>query len=342
MPRVALDALPPPYENERDRAVVVGIDHYGHGIKVLSGAINDCELFCRWLTTPGMGGLNPDNVSYFRSTAPGDPIRNQIEDKLREFYDEYAGTGVSCGRRLYLFFAGHGLVPPPPDKSGCALVMADAHPTQLRGLLGLTAADAMRMTGLFEQVMLVMDCCAEISGPAELKCFLPYYVDTNVQPGAYTHIQAAQLNASTAEQQLDDPLDPAGPSRWQGVLTHTLLRALTTAADPTGVVTAASLKNFIEASPIGGAKVESDPGHGGVDMTFGQARGVPVTVTLSNGATRFQVREGNNFSVVINPRAEETVRLAPGQYVFDALNATGIITQSVPVSVREGGVNVGL
>ncbi|WP_344697231.1 hypothetical protein [Sphingomonas rosea] len=64
------------------------------------------------------------------------------------------------GRRLYLFFARHGLVPPPPDASGCALVMADARASSLRGLLGFRAANAMRLTGLFEEVMLVMNCCA--------------------------------------------------------------------------------------------------------------------------------------------------------------------------------------
>ena len=342
MPIVPLDPLPPPHENEHDHALVVGIDHYGHGIKELSGAINDCELFCRWLTTPGMGGLNPSNVTYFRSTAPGDPIRNQIEDRLGEFFDQAAAQGVPLGRRLYLFFAGHGLVPPPPDKSGCALVMADARPNQLRGLLGFRAADAMRMTGLFEQVMLVMDCCAEVSGPSELDCLLPYYADTDLPPRPYTHIQAAQLGASTAERELDDPLDPARPRRWQGVLTHALLRGLTTAADHSGEVTASSLKKFIEASETGGPKVDFDNGQAGVEMTFGAGRGVPVNVSLGNGATSFQVREGRSFSVVIQPRPPETVRLAPGQYLFDALSAAGIVTRSEPVSVREGGLDVAL
>lgn len=339
---VPLPPSPPPHDNDRDHAIVVGIDHYGHGIKALTGAINDCDLFCRWLTKPGMGGLNPDNVTYFRSTAPGDPVRGQIEDRLGDFFEEANAHGLPRGRRLYLFFAGHGLVPPPPDRSGCALVMSDARPGQLRGLLGFTAADAMRMTGLFEEVMLVMDCCSEVSGPAELLCYLPYYADPGLPARPYTHIQAAQWGSTTAERELEDPLDPTEPKRWQGVLTHALLRGLTTAADHSGSVTAASLKKFIEASEMGGSKVEFDNGQGGVEMTFGAGRGVPVTVTLANGATQFQVREGNNFSVVVQPRAPDTVRLAPGQYLFDALDATGVVTRSVPVSVREGDHDVQL
>jgi len=343
MPIVQLPATQQPVTNPRDFAIVVGINHYSQGIAALSGAINDCNLFCRWLLEPAMGGLDSNNITYFQSVAGNaQPIRSQIEDRLTEFFDHADMHGMPRGRRLYLFFAGHGLVPPPPDASGCALVMADARATLLRGLLGFRAADAMRMTGLFEEVMLVMDCCAEVSGPAELACFLPRYSDPTLPAQPYLHIQAAQWGAATAERLLDNPFDPTQPQLQQGVLTNALLRGLTTAADDTGAVTAASLKQFLEATEAGGPKVDYGNGAAGTVMTFGSAVGVPVDITLTNGATRFQIREGNNFSVVIQPRAPAMVRLAPGQYLFDALDPQGMITRSEPVSVREGGMNVQL
>ena len=178
MPIVQLPPVRTPAPNPRDYAMVVGIDHYTQGILALNGSINDCELFCRWLTDRDMGGLDSENITFFKSiVGHSEPIRNQIEDRLTQFFEQADQTGQPCGRRLYLFFAGHGLVPPPPDTGGCALLMADARSTLLRGLLGYRAAHAMRLTGLFEEVMLVMDCCAEVSGQSELACFLPRYGD---------------------------------------------------------------------------------------------------------------------------------------------------------------------
>jgi hypothetical protein len=216
MPLVPLVPQNGPFNHPNDYAIVVGINHYHAGINALKGPINDCELFCRWLVEPSMGGLNPAKVSQFVSAGrePPEPMRNHIEDLLTNFF-ERNNQGWSDGRRLYLFFAGHGLTKPPPNQRDCGLVMADARPLLLRGLLGEAAANAMRLTGLFKEVMLVMDCCAEVSGPAELLCYLPRYGDptlNDVRP--YLHIHAAAWNATTAERELPDPLDPTKPAKW--------------------------------------------------------------------------------------------------------------------------------
>jgi hypothetical protein len=344
MPLVPLSAKLPPYINPNDHAIVVGINHYLAGINSLKGAINDCELFCRWLVEPTMGGLNPANVKLFISAGPPppEPIRNQIEDILVSFFD-LSYQGWAGGRRLYLFFAGHGLTKPPPNQRDCGLVMADARPNLLRGLLGERAANIMRLTGLFREVMLVMDCCAEVSGPAELLCYLPSEGDPALQNRPFLHIHAAEWNATTAEKELPDPLDPAGPKKWQGVLTNTLLRALTTSRDTSGNVTSVSIKNFIESSDVGSPRIEPDPKkpQAPPPMVFGKPLGILVNVAPRNGAARFQVRDGASLEVVHPPRkAPATVTLRPGLWFFDGLDAAGLITSSQSVSVREGGVNV--
>ena len=226
MPLVPLPAIPPPHRHPDDHAIVVGIDHYVTGITTLQGAVNDCNLFCNWLVEPTMGGLDPANVNRVISTGqqPPEPVRNQVEDILVTYFDR-ANNGWPGGRRLYLFFAGHGLSKPPPNHRECALVMADARPNLLRGLLGGVAADSMRLTGMFREVMLVMDCCAEVSGPAELLCYLPYYGDVTLAPRRpFLHIYAANWNATTSERLHADPLDPESPASWHGVLTNALLR----------------------------------------------------------------------------------------------------------------------
>lgn len=345
MPLVPLPATPPPHACPDDYAIVVGINHYLDGINSLKGPINDCELFCRWLVEPTMGGLNPDNVRKFISAGPPppEPARNDIEDILVAFF-ERRNQGWLGGRRLYLFFAGHGLTKPPPNQRDCGLVMADARPLLLRGLLGEVAANGMRLTGLFKEVMLVMDCCAEVSGPAELLCYLPSYGDPTLKDDRpFLHIHAAAWNATTAEKQLADPLDPAQPVKWQGVLTNTLLRALTTTSAPSGDITPMSIKTLIDASAIGAPRIEFGDGDPAAPtpMVFGTSRSVPVNVALRNGAAQFQVRDGGTLAIVHPTRpAPATVRLRPGLWLFDRLDAAGLVTASQAVSVREGGVNV--
>lgn len=344
MPLIPLPATPPPHANADDYGIVVGINHYLNGINPLKGAINDCELFCRWLVEPTMGGLNPANVTLFTSAGPPpEPMRNHIEDILVTFFDR-SNQGWMGGRRLYLFFAGHGLTKPPPNQRDCGLVMADARPNLLRGLLGEVAANSMRLTGLFKEVMLVMDCCAEVSGPAELLCYLPSYGDPTLTDRPFFHIHAAAWNATTAEKLLPDPLDPTNqPAKWQGVLTHTLLCALTTASAPNGDITSMSIKSFIDASAAGAPRVEFGNGNPAAPtpMVFGRSRGVPVNVALRNGAAQFQVRDGATLAVVHPPHpAPATVKLPPGLWLFDTLDAAGHVTASETVPVREGGGNV--
>jgi hypothetical protein len=343
MPLVPLPSTPPPHNNPDDHALVVGINHYVPGITTLQGAVNDCQLFCDWLVGPTMGGLNPDNVNRVISVSPQppDPIRNQIENILAAYFDR-ADAGWQGGRRLYLFFAGHGLSKPPPNHRECALVMADARLNLLRGLLGQVAADSMQLTGLFREVVLVMDCCAEVSGPAELLCYLPRYGDPSLPRRPFMHIFAAAWNATTAEKLLPDPFDSGAPDSWQGVLTNALLCGLTTASDQTGQITSSSLKRFIEAA-VNGVRIELGDGDPAAPtpMVFGRSDGVEVNVSLSNGATRFQVRDGIDFSVARTAQpAPAKVTLKPGLWLFDGINAAGLVTASQAVSVREGGTNV--
>ncbi|MDX0995192.1 hypothetical protein GOL26_09630 [Sinorhizobium medicae] len=345
MPLIPLPVTAPPHRQPDDHALVVGIDHYVPGIATLQGAVNDCNLFCRWLVEPTLGGLDPANVKLVVSTGlqPPEPLRSQVEDILVTYFDR-ANNSWPGGRRLYLFFAGHGLSRPPPNHRECALVMADARPNLLRGLLGDVAANSMRLTGLFKEVMLVMDCCAEVSGPAELLCYLPYYGDVTLAPRRpFLHIHAAAWNATTAERQLPDPFKPeTAPASWQGVLTNVLLRGLTIAADEKGEITSSSLKRFIEAA-VSECRIEFDDGDPSAPtpMVFGVSEGVPVNVSLRNGATLFQVRDGIDFRVVAGAQpAPATVKLKPGLWLFDGIDAAGLITGSQAVSVRGGGINV--
>ena len=353
MPRVVLPGLTnSPAVNPRDYAIVVGINDYLHDIPILAGCINDARMFCDWLVEPTMGGLDPANIRLFTSNNPADeqPFRDQIVDFMDD-WNILAQTGTFNARRLYLFFAGHGItLPAPDDKQGCALVMANARWNLLRGLFGVTAAESMRQANVFREVMLVMDCCAEVSGSPELQYKHHWQHDGSLPPRAFIHIQAAQAKASTAETEMPNPLLPVGPGNppvWQGVLTNAVLRGLTTApADGTGIITAKALQTFLAGEPIGTATidVEPPPKPGEVPppvMTFGIARGLPVDVAAAGPATGFQVKEGIDFQVVVPPRAlPARLSLAPGQYQFEGLDSTNFPISKLPIAVRQGGERV--
>src|SRR4051812_36763407 len=105
-----------------DYAVIVGINRYRPGIDPLRGAVNDANLFYRWVTDASGGGLNPVNVKLIVSPTEGgyEPRVSDIENEIMLFYDRLWNTGRKVGRRLYLFMAGHGIA--PPDGNDCSLV----------------------------------------------------------------------------------------------------------------------------------------------------------------------------------------------------------------------------
>lgn len=342
------DRPPPPHAHPDDHAILIGIQDYSGGIARLQGSINDCDLFSRWLTNREGGGLNPDNIKCLCSKDPTDdqPFRDQVEDLLSEYFDVRATTGKEVGRRLYLYFSGHGVAPPSPLDEDCALVMANASVARLRALIGGLAARLVRKAALFEEVMLVMDCCREVSGAVSAGCDLvPFSTDPTLPPRPYFHVFAASWNATAAERNLPDPIDPANGSNWHGVLTHALIRGLLTAPDATGNVTAESLDDFVRRAVenmLGGGNQywpTTDWEKKKPPMDFGKSDGVPVLVSLSQAGTQLRVTHGTNMTVIV-PKQEAApggvkLWLRPGLYLFDAVDAVGDVAASMSCKILE-------
>jgi hypothetical protein len=342
----------PPYVNPTDRAIVVGIEHYLDGIPTLRGCINDCDLFCHWLTDARGGGLDPARIDYFVSD-PGDdkPIRDEVEDLMIGFIDSFNQTVQPIGRRLYIFLSGHGVAAQPPHDQECAIVMPNARQLALRALLGSVTARYIRQTSLFDEVMLVMDCCRELNGLVRATTDLPAGADA--QPRPWLEILATRWGSTAAERELPDPFGRPGPPSWQGVLTHALLKGLMFAGDANGQVTAHSLKPYVRKTveEILGSEDTRKPQirfDEDVDpMTFGPQRTVPVTIALAPGSQGFEVRHGAGLALVpvvpaVGSDGRTRVFLPPGLYAFRGLDAAGQPTSTVPRTVLEGEVHVTL
>ncbi len=171
-----------------DWALVVGIDRYA-GYPSLSGAQRDAVAFAEWLRDPNGGNVPAGQIFVLRSSQyPPAPTRREMRPEVEDFRDA-ARTMMRAalrkmqdadkrrmGRRLYLFFSGHGIALGSPPRDDVALLMADAAPDALENHVpGQRWAESFLLPDLFEEVVLFMDCDAipvqgvKIQGPKEVR-----------------------------------------------------------------------------------------------------------------------------------------------------------------------------
>lgn len=155
-----------------DWALCVGIGAYTIGSKLvaLPGALNDAQAIYDWIIHPSGGAVPEGQAKRILSPAPQDenapdPPAHSIEAFLRaRFRDAEAsrqrGDGFVAGKRLWLYFSGHG-IGFPEDNNDTGLLAADALPSlrDFPHVAGKAWAEVFRLTRAFEEVVLFMDCC---------------------------------------------------------------------------------------------------------------------------------------------------------------------------------------
>lgn len=338
---------------DENHAVVVGINHYAGGIRPLQGSVNDCELFSEWLLDPNGGNVPDANLKrvYSAVDSPRMPGGEQIEERLQHFFDRSNEIGRPVGNRLYLFFAGHGVA---KEMDRTALVTANAVLNFVRGFIGDLASTKVQSSGLFREVVLVMDCCRDVFEPngLSLRCELPDMTDTSRRTNWMT-VYAADWGSTTAEKLMDNPLDRTRPQLWHGVLTHVLLRGLLTAGDDRDKVSAATLKQFVDAvMKAKGGEASRPPARVLFDayqpmLEFGTATGCEVTVTLASGGTAPQVLDHafNPLAVAMQSPAAGvfSFKLKPPRlYLVRSVDAAGATVAEKTIHVLEEPLHVEL
>ncbi|MDB5295486.1 MAG: hypothetical protein JWO31_1469 [Phycisphaerales bacterium] len=306
--------------NPRDFAFVVGIEHYPPGIPPLRGSINDAKFFSTWLADPKGGGLDPNNITTICSTVapPPFPPKDDIVDRINTFFERRTALTDRLGRRLYLYFSGHGITPPTPNDDDCAIVAANVAPMgQLRCIPGRLAARTLQRGDLFEEIVLIMDCCREVVGTVDANLLLPPGNPTLQRFPAHWHGLAARWSSTAAEQQLPHPLNPAVPLLWQGVFTHAVLKGLTSGVNEAGRVTSESLKKFVRKwvqdhlDPANNQPPEIIYDDTLPLIDFGAGRFTEGTVRLRDDAAGFRVVDGLD----LKPMAPAVLKKQPGEYV---------------------------
>jgi hypothetical protein len=268
--------------NEEDFAIVVGINAYPR-LRLLHGALADAVRFEEWLRRPPPegGGLPEGNIERVLGTetvptnpSAAKPVQEDIDDALSRIGVE---RNERIGRRLYFYFAGHGIGPSFDD---IGMLMAHAAMRLLGRNIGLRLYRSyFHNHALFDELVFIVDCCrdriqgVEVSGPKF----------TNIGDGPVGQVVDFTVMAAVYGEKAFEPTDVAGDEP-RGLLTAALIEGLEegAAADGSGRVTATSLGAYVKRrvpQMAGDAKVRQEPEVGSVqrEIVF---RTIPVeTIT---------------------------------------------------------------
>ena len=238
--------------NDQDYAVVVGINYYP-GLGSLQGAEYDADQFAAWLVDPAGGALRHSNVRRIRSSdfhppLPASPFDAQPNDVSFEtqFFDLVLDPASRAprqpaGRRLYLYFSGHGFS--GTSTSEAALYTANAAYPQYRHIAATRYADWLHAGALYQEIVLIMDCCRDMSLISPI--LSPFLLPLQNPAGAAAVRQLCWYAVPAGAKAREREIPPGGPVR--GVFTYLLLEALReTSADGHGEVWADRVANYIQ------------------------------------------------------------------------------------------------
>jgi hypothetical protein len=235
-----------------DWAIVIGVKDYP-GLTNLQGSEADAKEFFKWVTHPDGGNVPFDKGSphdpkkshailicssqfspVSSDAADGVPHEQHIEiifDKLKEIADvrRGKGKGLRIGRRLYLYFSGHGCC---PEENIAALLVANATDTRPHHIAGRP----------------FMDCCQE-RHRKDFSLRLPAYINRTADLAKL--VEGKKFYAFSAKWGLLSKEVPMENGRTRGAFTATLLEGLRGNAcvqGTNGEITAASLAAYLSAN----------------------------------------------------------------------------------------------
>ena len=323
-------------KNDRDYAVVVGINNYENpDFDNLNGAVNDAGDFVKWLKSDKGGKLDCKNICKLFGNNGQEPRFDQIVNCFRLLIDKSNGGEHPVGRRLYIYFAGHGV---GQDIDDTGLLAADHMPNRDSYLVGKLFADTFAKGSLFEEIVLFMDCCrdydGELTGPYNP---LKLEVDAGAGRVRRSYCYGAKFNFQSHEREFD--------GRYHGVFTWALLRGLEGHTGEGEVVTIKGLKKYVTEAL---RELGQEPDFPDSDMVLVdglEPRFVPLIVQMSKPKKGFRIWNGNDITEVIDDGKERLaddrwrVWLRPGRlYMIGVPTLEGFIDLARPIKVTNEAV----
>jgi hypothetical protein len=210
-------------------AVVAGINFYP-GIRNLQGPMLDAATFRNWAQD---AGYVPDRqvlrVPCSLAHPELDDAQPSMEGISRPFETLFKAAEKRkfhrLGRRLYLFFSGHGIVAAKtgqPDFNEAMGLAANAEPMLLAKHVALRSwAEWFRVLGIFDEVFLFADCCRDLE---DLVTPMPITApgDWRAERGAgrQFYVFSTKFASKAWEQTLGNP------PQVRGVLSYVVTEAL--------------------------------------------------------------------------------------------------------------------
>lgn len=243
---------------DRDFAVVIGVEHYKDVLQPLGGPHRDTRDFVHWLIDPAGGGL-PDNGAWsgaesnvspspnillLLSTPQYTPVKDDVDDWMDTVMNKLLAEANS-GRRLYFYFSGHGIG--DTQMNSAMLLPKWTFSYRQYALSSEKYILELVKKGAFEEILFFMDCCRNrISGvqgqgpywsaalpSAASSNYLIYYASEFDNP-------AYEVELARKEGTLDNLLP-------RGLFTEVLLRGLKgAAADKNGNLRIRDLVSYVD------------------------------------------------------------------------------------------------
>ncbi|KAA2239868.1 hypothetical protein F0L74_27160 [Chitinophaga agrisoli] len=147
-------------------ALIVGIDHYEK--KGLKGAVNDAQAFAAWLKDSGQisASQQDDHMRVLLSTPDNRYVLDNDIDRAAHEIIAHAQKHKSEPHRLYFYFSGHGI---GISFSKTALCLRDWYQLPNCCISSMEYKDGFINTGLFHEVIFILDCCRQYDFLTETK-----------------------------------------------------------------------------------------------------------------------------------------------------------------------------
>lgn len=237
--------------NADDYAILVAIQVYP-GIAHLGGPENDARDLYDWLVDPDGGDLPATNIQTIYSSQyypdgasavadsvdiyEASPDETEFKKALNQWLKDPNGDWKKrVGRRLYLFFAGHGFT--AGSLTDPALYTAQAQPGDNAHIAVERYMGRLKNAGFFDEIILLLDCCQDVlkaTGVTE-----PTWNPPDRQMNA--RVQVVELFGAPRGQRAFEAADAGGAVR--GYVTSVFMDALRTAeAEPDGFVQARTVE----------------------------------------------------------------------------------------------------
>lgn len=285
-----------------DHAIVVGINLYPH-LPKLNGPVADATEFHEWLVSP-TGGAVPSRQAHLLLSPdpqPHDPVpsKDQIEKQVSALIRAWEEDDHSERRRLWFYFAGHGLAPEPGD---AALLMADHVPRAFTAHMSTSACiKALVRMGIFQEIVVIADCCRELS--FEIDSYFPPWPRIGAAAPGVRHFAAYAADWTQVARERD-----IANGGVRGIFTYALLEGLRSGLSDTSKLEAFVKKRVIDLCEKGHHQTPDMHGHNLelIDMPPTQACRLVIRFTTDDPTVHVEVLNDENLLIERFPMAGGT------------------------------------